>query len=125
MLHVLVTSCVDNDPNKLYVSLVGATRFSDRQALDVIETCHDRIRHMQVPETASSLNSGDSFVLLTPTDVYLWVGNGCSAEESHAAEEISKVFFLSCATLAIGGRRPSQLDQYRYFLSIDRDNLNV
>lgn len=45
----------------------------------------------QVPEEASNLNSGDSFVLLTPTDVYLWVGNGCSAEESTAAEEISQV----------------------------------
>ncbi|CAN0315830.1 unnamed protein product, partial [Ectocarpus sp. 4 AP-2014] len=52
----------------------------------------DNTYGVQVPETASNLNSGDSFVLLTPTDVYLWVGNGCSAEESHAAEEISKVY---------------------------------
>lgn len=45
----------------------------------------------KVPETASSLNSGDSFVLLTPEDVYLWVGNGCSPEEAKASEEISQV----------------------------------
>ncbi|CAM9773741.1 unnamed protein product [Ectocarpus sp. 12 AP-2014] len=51
----------------------------------------DNTYGVQVPETASNLNSGDSFVLVTPTDVYLWVGNGCSAEESHAAEEISKM----------------------------------
>lgn len=44
-----------------------------------------------MPETASSLNSGDAFVLLTPSDVYLWAGNGCSPEEVKAAEEISQV----------------------------------
>ncbi|CAM9961135.1 unnamed protein product, partial [Hapterophycus canaliculatus] len=48
---------------------------------------------------ASSLNSGDSFVLLTPADVYLWVGNGCSAQEAKAAEEISQV----CTLLDHGG----------------------
>lgn len=81
---------------------------------------------MQVPETASNLNSGDCFVLLTPTDIYLWVGSGCSADESHAAEEISKVYLksrnksgfvvsLQAFVGKIGLRRPSQLDQYRYF----------
>lgn len=44
-----------------------------------------------MPETASSLNSGDSFVLLTTSDVYIWVGNGCAADEAAVAETISQV----------------------------------
>eukprot|EP00752_Nemacystus_decipiens_P014256 g12677.t1 len=51
----------------------------------------DNTYGVQVPEVASSLNSGDAFVLLTPTDIYLWVGNGCSPEETKAADEISKM----------------------------------
>eukprot|EP00904_Undaria_pinnatifida_P007549 jgi/Undpi1/3924/HiC_scaffold_16.g07292.m1 len=46
---------------------------------------------VQVPEMASSLNSGDSFVLLTPTDLYVWVGGGCASEEAAVAEEISEM----------------------------------
>lgn len=50
----------------------------------------DNTYGVQVPETASSLNSGDSFVLLTPSDVFTWVGRGCSAEEASVAEGIAE-----------------------------------
>merc|ERR1719453_86201 len=33
-------------------------------------------RAVQVAETATSLNSGDCFVLMTPSTIYAWTGNG-------------------------------------------------
>ena len=45
----------------------------------------------KVPETASNLNSGDSFVLVTPSDIYVWIGGGCASEEAAVAEGISEV----------------------------------
>lgn len=45
----------------------------------------------QVQETASNLNSGDCFVLVTPTDVFTWVGKGCKPEEVATAEVIAEV----------------------------------
>ncbi|CAN0494883.1 unnamed protein product, partial [Discosporangium mesarthrocarpum] len=45
----------------------------------------------QVPEEASSLNSGDCFVLLTVGVVYTWVGKHCSEEEERVAEIIAQV----------------------------------
>jgi hypothetical protein len=43
----------------------------------------------QVPEKAASLNSGDSFVLVTPGAVYTWKGVHCLPEELAVAENIA------------------------------------
>ena len=44
-----------------------------------------RVASRQVDEVAASLNSGDCFVLLLPSDVLLWKGALCSTEEAVAA----------------------------------------
>lgn len=49
------------------------------------------VETLQVAEKASSLNSGDSFVLLTPTEMFIWVGSVCSPEETDVAMTISEV----------------------------------
>ncbi|CAM9268509.1 unnamed protein product [Phaeothamnion confervicola] len=46
---------------------------------------------VQVPEVAASLNSGDSFVLVTPGAVYTWSGAHCLPEELAVAENIAKM----------------------------------
>ena len=35
----------------------------------------------KVPERASSLNSGDAFVLTSPDTVFVWIGKGCEGFE--------------------------------------------
>eukprot|EP00300_Choanocystis_sp_HF-7_P015692 c19141_g1_i3.p1 GENE.c19141_g1_i3~~c19141_g1_i3.p1 ORF type:complete len:804 (+),score=216.53 c19141_g1_i3:39-2450(+) len=46
-------------------------------------------RAVQVEETAASLNSGDAFILMTPTVFFLWFGNGCNDSERHSARAIT------------------------------------
>ena len=48
-------------------------------------------RAVQVPEKASSLNSGDVFVLLTPDTMYAWEGKGSNADEKKAGASIANV----------------------------------
>lgn len=48
-------------------------------------------RAIQVPERASSLNSNDSFVLLTPKTCYIWFGKGCSGDERECAKRVAVV----------------------------------
>lgn len=48
-------------------------------------------RAVQVDEKASSLNSGDCFVLLTPDTMYIWEGEGANSLEKEAAESIAKL----------------------------------
>jgi hypothetical protein len=48
-------------------------------------------RAIQVPEKASSLNSGDCFCLLTPDAVYNWMGKGANTVERKTAKSISAV----------------------------------
>jgi len=47
-------------------------------------------RAVQVAEAASSLNSGDCFVLMTPSTIYAWKGNGANAAEGATAAEIAE-----------------------------------
>lgn len=48
-------------------------------------------RAVQVEEKASSLNSGDCFVLLTPDTMYLWEGKGSNITEKNTSKNVSKV----------------------------------
>jgi len=48
-------------------------------------------RGIQVPEKASSLNSGDCFALQTPNTVYVWQGRGSNAQEKKTAEVVAKI----------------------------------
>lgn len=47
-------------------------------------------RAIQVPEKASSLNSGDVFCLETPKNVFLWFGKNCTGDEREFAKSIVK-----------------------------------
>jgi hypothetical protein len=48
-------------------------------------------RAVQVEEVASSLNSGDCFVLLTPKTMFVWRGKGSNAQEKKVANNIAKI----------------------------------
>ena len=52
-------------------------------------TCPDDVRATQVPEVAPSLCSGDSFVLDTPGNVWIWIGSGTTDEEKEFAEAMA------------------------------------
>merc|ERR1719231_731534 len=45
---------------------------------------------VQVEEEAKNLNSGDCFVLLTPTHMYCWNGNASNDEEKTSAKLIAE-----------------------------------
>lgn len=47
-------------------------------------------RAIQVPEKATSLNSGDVFCLETPGNMWLWMGRGCTGDEREFAKQIMK-----------------------------------
>jgi villin 1/advillin len=48
-------------------------------------------RAVQVPEAASSLNSGDVFVLLTPKTMFVWQGKGSNDDERKAGQNVAKI----------------------------------
>jgi len=47
-------------------------------------------RAIQVPEKAASLNSGDVFCLETPSNMFLWMGKGCTGDEREFAKKTVK-----------------------------------
>ena len=77
-----------------------ASGFKNKQAEDTYDTDGTSLYHVrgvdefdtravQVAEKASSLNSGDSFVLLTPTTMYVWKGTGANEAEHAVAMKLS------------------------------------
>ncbi|XP_057368031.1 advillin-like [Daphnia carinata] len=44
---------------------------------------------IQVPLKASSLNSNDVFILMSPNVVYIWCGKGCTGDEREMAKKIA------------------------------------
>lgn len=52
-------------------------------------TCELDTRAIQRPEVADSLNSDDVFVLETPENTYLWIGEGASEEEKSMGQTVA------------------------------------
>lgn len=48
-------------------------------------------RAIQVPERAASLNSNDSFVLVTPKVTYIWYGKGTTGDEKEIAKNVARL----------------------------------
>lgn len=46
---------------------------------------------MQVEEKATSLNSGDAFILRVPSKLYVWFGSACNGEEKNTARKLSDI----------------------------------
>ncbi len=57
---------------------------------------------VQVAEVAASLNSEDSFVLINPTNVYVWRGHGSNEQEVGVALSIANT--LAGSYNGTGGR---------------------
>ena len=53
-----------------------------------IETKHDSNFH-QVKFSASSLNTNDCFVLVSPNETYVWLGKGSTGDEKEMAKRIA------------------------------------
>lgn len=56
---------------------------------------------VQVGETASSLNSGDCFILLTPSMMYEWQGSSSSSDEKAVASKCSGILKGDRATTTV------------------------
>ena len=52
-------------------------------------TGEEDTRAVQVEEKATSLNSGDCFVLLTPSTMYVWLGSGSNDTEQVVANKVA------------------------------------
>nr|WAQ15589.1 villin [Halisarca dujardinii] len=66
-------------------------------------------RAVQRPETASSLNSNDCFVLETPKATYIWYGKGCSGDERDMANSVAGAITPSAEPQKISeGSEPSE-----------------
>uniref|UniRef100_M4BDS2 HP domain-containing protein n=1 Tax=Hyaloperonospora arabidopsidis (strain Emoy2) TaxID=559515 RepID=M4BDS2_HYAAE len=68
----------------------------------------------QVDEKASSLTSGDCFVLVTPTKVYEWQGAGSSGAEREIASKIASVLKKNRETVVV--EEGSESDDFWQFL---------
>lgn len=64
---------------------------------------------IQVREVAASLNSADCFVLVTPSNVYSWKGNGATPDEHTVATNIGSI--LAGNFLGVGGRTLVQVNE--------------
>jgi hypothetical protein len=64
---------------------------------------------VQVESRASSINSEDSFVLVTPTHTYVWKGSGSNADEVSVANNIAHI--LASKYKHAGGRLVVQVDE--------------
>uniref|UniRef100_A0AAV1U3Y1 HP domain-containing protein n=1 Tax=Peronospora matthiolae TaxID=2874970 RepID=A0AAV1U3Y1_9STRA len=69
---------------------------------------------VQVEEKASSLASGDCFVLVTPTKVYEWQGAGSSGAEREIASKIASVLKKNRETAVV--EEGSESDDFWQFL---------
>jgi hypothetical protein len=71
------------------VSAINAEKKSENQLYHVRGTSEVNTRAMQVPEVATSLNSGDVFVLQTAKTQFIWVGHGATQKEKDFAKHIA------------------------------------
>lgn len=97
-----------------------ASGFSNRDDQDSYDTDGIALFHVkgttkentigvQVEEKASSLNSGDCFVLVCPTYVYIWVGQGANDAEVEVATGIANT--LANSYLGQSGRELYRVDE--------------
>jgi len=67
----------------------------------------DDTRAVQVAETASSLNAGDCFVLLTPGTMYMWQGSGANLSEVDIATKVAETLkFSRTLEVVVEGAEP-------------------
>jgi hypothetical protein len=81
----------------------GTALFHVRGTTD-LNTCG-----VQVEEKASELNGEDCFVLVTPSDTFVWSGNAANADEIATAKNIGRK--LCDAYLGTGGRTLSEVKE--------------
>ncbi|XP_021371999.1 villin-1-like isoform X2 [Mizuhopecten yessoensis] len=60
----------------------------DKYMLHVRGTSQLCLKAVQVPLRAASLNSNDVFVIVTKTNVFIWMGKGCTGDEREMAKKI-------------------------------------
>ncbi|XP_078497992.1 gelsolin isoform X2 [Lissotriton helveticus] len=59
-------------------------------------------RAVEVDATATNLNSNDAFVLKTPSNAYIWMGQGASDPEKRGAQELTNILGLQASSIAEG-----------------------
>ncbi|KAF7654435.1 hypothetical protein LDENG_00069430 [Lucifuga dentata] len=60
-------------------------------------------RAVEVDSVASNLNSNDAFILVTPGDSFLWVGQGACDTEKQGAQQLCDILGVSVSELPEGG----------------------
>jgi len=73
------------------------------------------VRAVQVTELASSLNSGDVFLLRTPEVLFAWFGNGANADERSSGLKVAELLKSKTASKSIAevseGQEPAEFWQ--------------
>jgi hypothetical protein len=97
-----------------------AAQWSNSTEADTIDTDGVALFHVkgssplntsavQAEEKASSLNSEDCFVLVSPTKAYVWKGKNCSADEQTVATSVADI--LAGDFLGKGGREVVPIEE--------------
>ncbi|KAM8933810.1 gelsolin isoform 2-T2 [Pelodytes ibericus] len=80
----------------------GQTPGADIRLFQVRASSSGYNRAVEVDASASNLNSNDTFVLTTPSNAYLWVGQGSTDVEKKGGKQVSSVLGASVSEIAEG-----------------------
>ena len=77
----------------------------------------------QVDATASNLNSNDAFLLVTPADTVLWVGQGANETEKQGAQQLCDILGVSASELPEGGESGEEMEEGGGLFCPDHDHV--
>ncbi|KAM8829132.1 gelsolin a isoform 2-T2 [Spinachia spinachia] len=81
----------------------GQSAAAETRLFQVRSNSTGHTRAVELDAASSNLNSNDAFILVTPGDSFLWVGEGASDPEKQGAQQLCDILGLSASELSEGG----------------------